>query len=110
MQESSDLETIFVIYVFAPHILEKLASYKWKCCFSKNERSDVIFQENNTPAHSAKTSKYGLWTSQSRSDFGLAWPEPRTEPRKSIWFHIKRKLIGKHFSTTRQLFEDILIE
>ena len=59
--------------------------------FSKVEQSDVIFQQDNAPAHTAKITKTFLfWPSQS----------PDLNPIENIWSHIKHKLTGKHFSTT----------
>ena len=51
--------------------------------FSKAEQSDVIFQQDNAPAH--KDTK--------------TWPGPDLNPIESIWSHIKHKLTVKHFST-----------
>ena len=77
--------------------------------FSKAEQSDVIFQQDNTPAHTAKTTKTWLENKSIRLMF---WPgqSPDLNPIENIWSHIKHKLTGKHFSTTHQLFVTINIE
>ena len=52
-----------------------------------------------------RTPKRGLRTSRL-----MFWPGPDLNPIENIWSYIKRKLTGKHFSTTHQLFETINIE
>ena len=77
--------------------------------FSKAEQSDVIFQQDNAPAHTIKTTKTWLENKSIRLMF---WPgqSPDLNPTENIWPYIKHKLTGKHFSTTHQLFETTNIE
>ena len=65
--------------------------------FSKEEQSDVFFQQDNAPVHTAKTTKTWLESKSIRLTF---WPGPDLNPIENILSHIKHKINGKHFSTT----------
>ena len=64
--------------------------------FSKEKLSNVIFQQDNSPAHTANNTKTWL-ENQVHQAHVLARSESRLEPY--------RDLTGKHFSTTHQLFK-----
>ena len=77
--------------------------------FSKEEQSDVIFQQDNAPAYTAKTTK--MWfENKSIRLMCLPGQSPDLNSIVNIWSQIKHKLTGKHFSTTHQLFEAINID
>ena len=65
--------------------------------FSKEEQLDVIFHQDNAPAHTARTSK--MWF-EKKSIRLMFWPSrtPDLNPIENITyieFHIKHKLTGK---------------
>ena len=69
-------------------------------------RQNAIFQQDNAPAHTAKSTQ--SWF--ERQDVPVMfWPgqSPDLNPIENIWSHIKVKLAGKKFSTADLLWEAV---
>lgn len=77
--------------------------------FPDENHENIVFQQDNAPAHTAKVTKRFL---EGHSITCMFWPgqSPDLNPIENLWAHIEARLSGKRFSNSDELWEAVKSE
>lgn len=77
--------------------------------FPHGNSSNIVFQQDNAPAHTAKVTKQYLERASINTMF---WPgqSPDMNPIENLWAYIEGKLAGRRFSNADELWKAVKFE